>query len=180
MKIDKIIENGNSAVVEVIQVIEVVTIKNFFYFYKDKLIVSDYFVGHSTYNTKYYDNVYAILGENYGLRIYNLDNGEDIYSRNKVVNQVASVGENFICFTNDTFIDLTTKDKKTESAWKYLKDEVDDKKLVGEYVSMDYEMPYIFEFKRREGNNNLVYSISDYVEGEWTEIYSVKIQLGEK
>lgn len=172
-----IIEYGDSLVIEIYQDVETVDLYNYLYFYNGELVVQDYMSKSHSYDTKYFDNMYAMNGELNGLQIFNLATGETVHKTLTQQGNIVEVGKSYICFDDDTFINLNSTEKKLERAWVYLENETKDEKKLNEYKELDKENPWVFAFDECNESGDLVYSVHDYIDGVVESIYTIYISL---
>lgn len=172
-----VLESGDSVIVETYQNIETSDLYNYLYFYNGELITQDYISIMVKYDTKYFDNMYAMNGELNGLQIFDLDTGEIVHKTFIHQGSIVEVGEGYICFDDDTFINLNSDDKKLERAWTYLENEIKDENELNEYKELDRENPWIFTFDECNESGDLVYNLNDYIDGVIEPVYVINITL---
>ncbi len=190
VRIENITEKGEMIIVETYQYNGSSGLYNYFVFYKSKLIDQGSVKHYENVETVYFDDVYAledtdsIPNGNIKVRVYNVNSGEVVYEviaapRVKVV----GVGDNFICFSDDTFFNINKSTKEIQNAWSYLAKEVNNDNLIEEYKLGDSEPEqyYKYKFMGRDENNFLVYNLFGHKDntsdGEMTVIEVVKIPL---
>lgn len=162
---------GNSTIIELWQYLEGVGLNFQFYFYNDVLIDSGSSLTNTNINITSYDNIYAIENEDISndvihsrLSVYDLDSSEKIFEIDSATYEstynfspVVGIGNNFISFENDTFIDLNNPEK-VQSARQFFKTELNDNEMFDYYMSLDDENGFIeYSFIGRDDENNLIY-----------------------
>lgn len=172
-----IVEYDDSLVVETLQNIETEDLHNYLYFYNGELIVQDYLSKKKDYDTQYYDNMCSINGALNGLQIFDLTTGEIVHRTYTHQGNTVAVGKEYICFDDDTFINLNSENKELERAWAYLENQMNDEQKLKEYKSLATENPWVFAFEECNENGDLVYNVNDYVDGVIQPVYTIYIPL---